>query len=229
MASIRHPHGHQQTYDSPSEFFDAMDYDNNATSAQQTHNYQYATDYNNAFKANSKLNGLIDPMLSSNQSNSFNLDSKSFNLGVNFWNDPNQFGALQTINPSLSPLGGNQSCDTGYVSQEGSHSKSPPMAGHNQYNTSSRQANTSSKPRKRSSTKSTSTKASVGDTKPARKARRTSKAASIAPTDEELEGMDDDKREQFLARNREAASKCRQKKKEWTQVSFKGRYGLTSH
>merc|ERR1712093_768812 len=66
-----------------------------------------------------RCNRAIDPMLSSSQMNSFTLDS-------NFWHDPAQFGALETNNTTLSPLGANQSCDTGYVSQEGS-SKSPPM------------------------------------------------------------------------------------------------------
>jgi hypothetical protein len=75
------------------------------------------------------------------------------------------------------------------------------------------QASTVNKGRKRSSTKMTSVD-KTEDAKPTRKARRTSKAASIS---EDLDD-DDPKREHFLARNREAASKCQQKKKkEWTQ------------
>ena len=191
----------EPTYDSPSAFFEAMDYD--APTAQAMLNYSQAPQFENPFKPNSRLNGPIDPMLSNNQLNTFNLDS-------NFWNDPSQFGALQTINPTLSPLGGNQSCDTGYVSQEGSNSRTPPM---DQADGNGAGKNGQSKPRKRSSTKSTTAAKPPPDTKPPRKARRTSKASSITQFDIE----DDDKREQFLARNREAASKCRQKKKEWTQ------------
>lgn len=196
----------EATYDSPQDFFDAMnDYPEHD---QDMLNYDNASQFANPFKPTSKMNQAIDPMLSNNPMNGFNLDS-------NFWNDPSQFGpVLETINPTLSPLGGDQSVDTGYVSQEGSSSKSPPNMGPpSNGHSNSKQANSAPKPRKRSSTKSVSTTKST-DGKPARKARRTSKAASIV---EPLGEEDDEKREQFLARNREAASKCRQKKKEWTQ------------
>ena len=187
-----------------------MDYTDATASAQSMLNYNQAPQFENPFKPNSRFNGAIDPMLSSSQMNSFTLDS-------NFWHDPAQFGALETNNTTLSPLGANQSCDTGYVSQEGS-SKSPPMDTTSQGHANMAAKNSFSKARKRSSTKSTISKtsasASVSDSKPARKARRTSKAS----TDAQLDNFEDDeKREQFLARNREAASKCRQKKKEWTQ------------
>jgi hypothetical protein len=191
----------EPTYDSPSAFF-AMDFeDDNAMS------YDQHPDFSNPFKPNSKLNQSIDPMLSNNHMNLFNLDT-------NFWNDPSQFGVLQTVNPTLSPLGGNQSCDTGYVSQEGSNSRSPPSMDAPVGKRAFSQAQSTSKPRKRSGTKST-TLSKAADDKVPRKARRTSKAASAIELDDLPE--DDDKREQFLARNREAASKCRQKKKEWTQ------------
>jgi hypothetical protein len=192
----------EPTSDSPSAFFEAMDYTTGASTVSHMLNYNLAPDFNNPFKPTSKMNGQMNPLLSNNQLNLFNLDN-------NFWNDPSQFGVLETINPALSPLGGNQSCDTGYVSQEGSSAKSPQV----DENISTKQTDTTSNSRKRSSTKNTNMKAE--ETKPTRKSRRTSKAPSVNLLLDDEE--DDTKRERFLARNREAASKCRQKKKEWAQ------------
>jgi hypothetical protein len=202
----------EQMYDSPSAFFETMDYAD-STTMDATDLLQFShTSHFEPFKVNTKTTGPTDPLLSGR----FN----SFNLDTNYWNEPSQFGALDTINPTLSPLDGNQSCDTGYASQEGSPGKSPirmqtrPYADAMTVNPSNTTtATTATKSRKRSSTKTTSSKQSDSKTT-SRKSRRTSKAVSIETM---IDEEDDSKREQFLARNREAASKCRQKKKEWTQ------------
>jgi hypothetical protein len=71
----------------------------------------------------------------------------------------------------------------------------------------------------------------AAETKPSRR-RKASKASSIKEEleDEEEEedaGLDNaDKRNKFLKRNRIAASKCRQKKKEWVSSLEDTRYGL---
>ena len=66
--------------------------------------------------------------------------------------------------------------------------------------------------RRRSRPSSSKEEAPASTTKRSRKGRRSTKAASNAGEPEE-----DVKRERFLERNRVAASKCRQKKKEWTE------------
>ena len=66
--------------------------------------------------------------------------------------------------------------------------------------------------RRRSRPSSSKQEAPASTTKRSRKGRRPTKAASNAGEPEE-----DVKRERFLERNRVAASKCRQKKKEWTE------------
>ncbi|KIW00016.1 uncharacterized protein PV09_08368 [Verruconis gallopava] len=197
----------EPTYDNPSAFFEAMDYTDSA--AINTDMLLYDTPDFDSFKPDLKQAESTNPLLNTSEFAGFNLDT-------GYWNQPSQFGSLTSINPALSPLDGNQSCDTGYVSQEGSPDNSPvgisamPFENTRPSNT---HENASIKARKRSSTSSTKTK--QPETKPPRKARRTSKAASTDTTAERT--VDDEKREQFLARNREAASKCRQKKKEWTQ------------
>jgi hypothetical protein len=153
------------------------------------------------------VDGAIDPLLSNNQLN-------IFSHWDNFWDDPSQFEVLQTIDPTLSPLGANQSCDTGYVSQGGSSDKLPPRDQAKDRHTLAKKSSTTTRARKRSSTKCKTIKSAERirsiERRPVRNARRLSEAF----TDDEGK---DAKRDQFLARNREAASKCRQKKKEWTQ------------
>jgi hypothetical protein len=99
---------------------------------------------------------------------------------------------------------------------------------------SANSADAEAKPRRGSrATKTQPRKLSTGTaTKPSRQ-RRVSKAVSIKTDtgDEEEEDEDDgldgsDKRSKFLKRNRIAASKCRQKKKEWVNNLEDTRYGL---
>jgi hypothetical protein len=195
----------EPTYDSQPAVLELIEYTHSTTMNIDMLQFNNTSGFS-PLKDNLKAAGPIDPMLN----NHFN----GFNVDINYWDQPSQFGALDTINPTLSPLDGNKSCDTGYVSQEGSPDKSPigmpslPYADDMTVNPS----NMKSKPRKRSSTKTTSSKQTETRSS-ARKSRRTSKATSF----EMMVDEDDSKREQFLARNREAASKCRQKKKEWTQ------------
>jgi hypothetical protein len=199
----------ESTYNSPSAFFEAMNFGDNNTMNTDMLQFNHLSQFQ-PLKTDLKDIGPLDPLLNTN-CNADQFDD--FNLSSNYWNEPSRFGSLDAINPTLSPLDGNQSCDTGYVSQEGS-SKSPATVSPLLFadkvvrNASSITPNS----RKRSSTKTTASRQS--DAKPsARKARRTSRTASI---DVMLDEEDGSKREQFLARNREAASKCRQKKKEWT-------------
>jgi hypothetical protein len=206
IASAHHSREYQQNTKAPTDSFDTMDSDNSAASAQDMLKYRYAPDFNNPFNTISKLNEPTDPMLNDQHMN-------LFNLSTCFWSDTAQFGALETINPCLSSLDGIRNCDTGYVSREGSN-RSLSL----DINTGNKQRLSTAKPHKRFSTKSTSTK-SLANTRPTRTARRTSKASSVASLKAEAE-VDDDKREEFLARNRQAASKCRQKKKEWTKHDF---------
>jgi hypothetical protein len=145
-----------------------------------------------------------------------------------FWNDYSHADALPTINPTIALLGGDQSYDTGYISQKGLTGRSLLMDMPYQplsYITTEG-ASTTPKSRKCSSTKSrkstnrkgistknNNTKDVIG--KPSREARRISNSSSV---NLHLKGEDDNtRREQFLARNREAACKSRQKKKAWTQ------------
>ncbi|KAJ4135147.1 hypothetical protein NW768_004765 [Fusarium equiseti] len=94
-------------------------------------------------------------------------------------------------------------------------------------------ADADTKPRRssRATTKAQPQPAAVETTKPQRR-RRASKAPSIKEEvedeeDEEDAGLDDSaKRNKFLKRNRIAASKCRQKKKEWVSSLEDTRYGL---
>ncbi|RBR25125.1 uncharacterized protein FIESC28_02033 [Fusarium coffeatum] len=93
-------------------------------------------------------------------------------------------------------------------------------------------ADADAKPRRssRPTTKAQPQPAAV-EAKPPRR-RRASKAPSIKEEvedeeDEEDAGLDEsDKRNKFLKRNRIAASKCRQKKKEWVSSLEDTRYGL---
>ncbi|KAL4728863.1 transcription factor [Fusarium chlamydosporum] len=94
-------------------------------------------------------------------------------------------------------------------------------------------ADADAKPRRssRTTTKSQPQQSTAESTTKPQRRRRTSKAPSIK---EELEEDDDDdegldesaKRSKFLKRNRIAASKCRQKKKEWVSSLEDTRYGL---
>jgi hypothetical protein len=94
-------------------------------------------------------------------------------------------------------------------------------------------ANADAKPRRssRATTKAQPQPAAAETTKPSRR-RRASKAPSIKEEEEDEEdeedaGLDDSaKRNKFLKRNRIAASKCRQKKKEWVSSLEDTRYDL---
>ncbi|KAJ4015352.1 hypothetical protein NW766_005691 [Fusarium irregulare] len=94
-------------------------------------------------------------------------------------------------------------------------------------------ADADAKPRRssRATTKAQPQPAAAETTKPPRR-RKASKAPSIKEEEEDEEdkqdaGLDDSaKRNKFLKRNRIAASKCRQKKKEWVSGLEDTRYGL---
>ncbi|KAM0231740.1 hypothetical protein ACHAPO_008320 [Fusarium lateritium] len=101
---------------------------------------------------------------------------------------------------------------------------------------STNSADADAKPRRGSRATKTQPRKSSTETatKPSRQ-RRASKAVSIKtdPDDEEEDDDDEDdgldesaKRSKFLKRNRIAASKCRQKKKEWVSNLEDTRYGL---
>lgn len=64
--------------------------------------------------------------------------------------------------------------------------------------------------RKRTST------ASNEATQPPKRSRKSTRGKGAAPNSGSTQNPEDDKRSKFLERNRVAASKCRQKKKEWT-------------
>jgi hypothetical protein len=89
-------------------------------------------------------------------------------------------------------------------------------------------ANTDTKPRR--SSRATKTQRQQPPAEPATKPRRrrASKEPSLKEEDEdEDDGLDDSgKRSKFLKRNRIAASKCRQKKKEWVNQLQDTRVGL---
>ncbi|KAL9618068.1 MAG: hypothetical protein Q9160_007197 [Pyrenula sp. 1 TL-2023] len=73
---------------------------------------------------------------------------------------------------------------------------------------------TSKQPRKQRKTQQTNNTASAqSEDQPARRRRTASRKSSAATNGESA----DDKRNKFLERNRVAASKCRQKKKQWTE------------
>jgi bZIP transcription factor len=72
--------------------------------------------------------------------------------------------------------------------------------------------------RKRSNYTSNSSRTTETTESPKKERRRRSSTKSTAATEMQSAGADDDaKRSRFLERNRLAASKCRQKKKEWTK------------
>jgi hypothetical protein len=202
--------------DSPSDFFEAMECPNNAPTDILNDNLAPKS-----FEPSVKINGPIGSLLS-------NPRLKVSSSDGNFWNGYLQSDVVATVKSTLAPLGGDQSYDTRYISQKDLSGRSLLMDMPYQalsYITTEAASTTSksrkcsgtkgrkSTNRKKLSTKNNNTKDVIG--KRSRKARRISESLSANLL---LKGEGDDtKREQFLARNREAASKCRQKKKEWTQ------------
>lgn len=207
-------HSDDLTYDSPSAFMNAFEFsavapaDYGLQQLDQTHHYP------RNLKLNPKANNNIDPVLG-NQFPSFNLDS-------NMWGNHGHLNRFDMLNASMSPLDANLSYDTGYVSQEGSpDNKSPPGMGlaaptplasiaENKADENAASAKSRRRPKTTAPVKKEPKQTSR---KPRRVTKPTAEEESMMA---EMEGMDETKREQFLARNREAASKCRQKKKQWT-------------
>jgi len=207
------------TYDSPSAFMNAVQYDDNTLIDFDMQHFNQAHQLSHDMKSQATGNHGADPALS--------IQFPSFNLDSNMWGNHGHLNRIDMLNASMSPLDATFSYDTGYASQENSpDNKSPPGIAPPQYHhkAESKAAEAivaTPKPRKRSKL-STSTSAATTSSKKEpkqtpRKARRVSKLTQEEEDMlEKMEGMDDAKREQFLARNREAASKCRQKKKVWT-------------
>jgi hypothetical protein len=202
----------EATYDSPSTFFEAMDYTDHASMGTELPSYDFTDNFTNPFKPYFEADGGMDSPLSENKLNILSIPD-------NLWNDPSQPEALQPIDSIISPIFGYQSRDTGYISQGESSEKLTPTDQTNSCHTLARQSSTTRRARMRSSTKCTTAKSAdsvrSAETKPVRKARRTPKLCLTSAFIDD-EGKDA-KHEHFLARNREAATKCRQKKKEWTQ------------
>lgn len=211
MASEAKSHPPNLIFHSPSAFLDAMEFGDMAPVDTGFSPFALSAEpqFANPFK---HISGdgqeAFDPLFSAQHYSAFDLD--------NAWVNPGQLSRLETSTGDHL-----FSYDTGYGSNEGSPDKSPPSMAQMTDNVTEASSNNSTDvaqhPRRRNKASNTKTRASKQQEskEPARKVRRMSKTSSV-DLFEAMPGDGEDKREQFLARNREAASKCRQKKKQWT-------------
>ena len=166
-----------------------------------------------------KSNAAIDPLLS----NIFT----GFDHEATLWAYPQYDMRLDN---HMSPIQANFNYDTGYGSQESSPDKASPPTGFetaaippsNIDNVNSSEILTHEKSKSKKRAKEGGTGAAKP---PVRKSRKRAKASH---TEEQMQEADDERRNQFLERNRQAASKCRQKKKEWTSNLEERAWELTN-
>ncbi|KAI1058851.1 hypothetical protein LB507_003991 [Fusarium sp. FIESC RH6] len=183
-------------------------------------------------------NGVVPPNVSNPMDSQLFMNSGMWNPGLNnpvgFFTPGMSGMAPTTLTNPLQPNSPTQPIDTQSSPRTPA---SEPLFGASRTSSKSsvpsfNSADADAKPRRssRATTKAQPQPVAAETTKPTRR-RRASKAPSIKEEeedeDEEDAVLDDStKRNKFLKRNRIAASKCRQKKKEWVSSLEDTRYGL---